>query len=153
MPRTPDEFPGERYDEGIVLEDLGLEPSLSGGIRFVSGSFAMRDKIGVFDPRTGSFSEPQHENLHTLVHDLAQNFFEEVTYVCARVSNVTMWTDATKTQKIRETQITYSNALVSQSIEIQYDESGLETARMTYGYSYIKSRLQSITGSKTGGPI
>lgn len=54
MAQTPDRFPGEREDEGILLDEVTTVPQNTGGIRYVSGSFQMRDSIGVFNPRTGA---------------------------------------------------------------------------------------------------
>lgn len=71
MAKTPDRRPGESDEEGIILEnrDPGDFPSLSGGIRYVNGSFSLRDSIGLFNPRSstsvigGSDSEIQFNNL------------------------------------------------------------------------------------------
>jgi hypothetical protein len=54
MPRTPDRHPGESDDEGIVLENMspGQDPTTAGGIRYVNGSFKLKDSTGVFNPRT-----------------------------------------------------------------------------------------------------
>ena len=54
MPRTPDRHPGESDDEGIVLENVspGQDPTTAGGIRYVDGSFRLKDVTGVFNPRT-----------------------------------------------------------------------------------------------------
>lgn len=54
MPRTPDRHPGESDDEGIVLENMspGQDPTTAGGIRYVDGSFKLKDSTGVFNPRT-----------------------------------------------------------------------------------------------------
>jgi hypothetical protein len=56
MARTPDRRPGESDEEGIVFENrpAGQDPPLSGGFRYVTGSFRLRDKLGVFDPRNPS---------------------------------------------------------------------------------------------------
>lgn len=54
MVRTSDRFPGERSEEGIILEDnTAGDPSAEGGIRYTSGDFKMRDAAGVFNPRAG----------------------------------------------------------------------------------------------------
>lgn len=71
MAKTPDRRPGESDEEGIILEnrDPGDFPSLSGGIRYVNGSFSLRDSLGLFNPRSstsvigGSDSEIQFNNL------------------------------------------------------------------------------------------
>ena len=74
MARTPDRRPGESDEEGIILEnrDPGDFPSVSGGIRYVDGSFRLRDSFGVFNPRSstseigGADTEIQYNNLGIL---------------------------------------------------------------------------------------
>ena len=59
MGRTPERFPGARHEEGLILDqetDEGLpvtDPEEMGGTTYHNGSFAMRDAIGVFNPRDG----------------------------------------------------------------------------------------------------
>jgi hypothetical protein len=54
MPQTPDRFPGERYEEGIILQDnTAGDPTENGGVRYTSGDFRMKDSVGVFNPREG----------------------------------------------------------------------------------------------------
>lgn len=38
MPRTPDRFPGEREDEGLLLDESVSGPSTNGEVRYVTGS-------------------------------------------------------------------------------------------------------------------
>lgn len=61
MGRTPDRQPGENLEEGTVYQNVLTDPPTPGGIRYVSGSFKLRDQYGVFNPRStgsGSFSQP-----------------------------------------------------------------------------------------------
>lgn len=74
MARTPDRRPGESDEEGIILEnrDPGDVPTIGGGIRYVDGSFRLRDSFGVFNPRSstseigGADTEIQYNNLGIL---------------------------------------------------------------------------------------
>jgi len=95
----------------------------------------------------------EHEVLDTLVHDLAENSFEELTYSSGRVVNSTVWTDATKVTKIRETQIAYGGGLfgrlVSEVIDIQYDAAGVELYRLTTTLTYTLNRVQTISTVRT----
>lgn len=86
-----------------------------------------------------------HRALDQLVHNIAEDSFEEYTYSGAFVTNITIWNDSTKTIKIREEQFTYSAAQVTQLITIQYDASGVETERITENYTYSGSMVTSIT--------
>ena len=63
MPQTPDRFPGEREDEGLILSDEGLEPDKDGEVRYNSGDFRMKDHLGVFNPRSsGGGTTPTHRD-------------------------------------------------------------------------------------------
>lgn len=53
MSKTPDRFPGEREDEGLLLTDEGVSPTQEGETRYRAGSFQMRDSAGIFNPRDG----------------------------------------------------------------------------------------------------
>lgn len=52
MSKTPDRFPGEREDEGLVISDEGIDPDKLGEVRYSAGDFKMKDHLGVFNPRT-----------------------------------------------------------------------------------------------------
>jgi len=56
MPRTPDSFAGESLEEGTIYDNrpAGEEPTESGGVRFVDGSFSLRDSVGLYNPRSTS---------------------------------------------------------------------------------------------------
>jgi hypothetical protein len=86
-----------------------------------------------------------HRVLDQLVHDLAENFFEEYTYSGGNVTNATTWETSGKLKKIREEQYTYSSGKVSQAVTIQYDGSGNEVERLTETYTYSGSKIASVT--------
>jgi hypothetical protein len=54
VPRTPDRFPGESDEEGIRLEDVGVDPTVVGEIVFNTSAFKAKDGTGVFDLRSGT---------------------------------------------------------------------------------------------------
>jgi hypothetical protein len=54
----------------------------------------------------GWITEPQHQALDTLVHELAETAYEEVTRASGRVSTVIAWNAPSKDIKIRETDVT-----------------------------------------------
>jgi hypothetical protein len=154
LPQTPDEFPGEAIQESLLLEDEGLGLAVTPGqMRYSGGRFTMFDSVGEFDPRTGGgITEPQHEALDTLAHEIVEDSFDEVTYTGTRITNVTTWTDVTKTTKVREQQISYTLGRVSQIIDIQYDAAGVETYRVTEDITYafpFGNRVASITRTRT----
>ena len=54
MSRTPDDFPGTRFeDETIHLDQYGADPSDLGSMVFTDGYFLMKDQYGIFNPRDG----------------------------------------------------------------------------------------------------
>ena len=53
MPSTRDHRDGPLYEEEIIFDELPSAPSAAGRMRYVGGSFSMRDASGIFDPRTG----------------------------------------------------------------------------------------------------
>lgn len=81
----------------------------------------------------GGIDDSAHEQLDTLVHNIAEDGYDIITRdENGRVSNVTIWTNNLLTTKIREDRITRDSlGLVSQIIEIQYDENGIELYRIT----------------------
>ena len=56
MVRTADRFPGEREDEGIILDDQGPgglnngDPAVR-GVRYVTDRFKLQDALGIFNAR------------------------------------------------------------------------------------------------------
>lgn len=55
MPRTPDQYNGERYEQSLKLLDEGQGLSTEDGqVRYSGGRFSLKDSIGEYDPRTGS---------------------------------------------------------------------------------------------------
>lgn len=94
----------------------------------------------------GGITEAEHRDLDQLVHDIAETSFTEYTYISfRRISNITTWTDQSKTTKIRESQITYTGPnRVGKIITIQYDASGVEAERLTETFTYSGNRLENV---------
>jgi hypothetical protein len=97
----------------------------------------------------GGLSEAQHEALYTLTHRIARDSFTEVTRSSGRVVSVIVYTTPAKTQKIRETLITYSSGRVSTVTENQYDSGGGLIATYTESISRSGGLVASITGDLT----
>lgn len=73
---TPDRFPGDREEEVIELIDDGSgDPTIDGQIKYVSGSFRMRDSIGIHNSRSSSDVDDIliDENSEVIVDDVAGN--------------------------------------------------------------------------------
>lgn len=92
-----------------------------------------------------------HEGYDTLVHDLAESNFQEVSYAAGLPTAITYWTTPTKTLKIRETLFTYNpNQTVNVVTERQYNGLGVQTQQLVHGYAYnLDATLASITTVRT----
>jgi len=99
----------------------------------------------------GYLQTTNHRGLDELVHNIAEDSFEEITYVNGnKVSNITVWTDVGKTTKIREEQFSYTNGnRVSQAVTIQYNSSGVAVETLTETFTYQGNRITSITRTLT----
>lgn len=56
MTLTPDRFPGEEDVEGLIFEEKVADPSVEGGVRYVSGRFRLKDVDSVFGLLFGRFA-------------------------------------------------------------------------------------------------
>jgi len=146
MAKTPDRFPGEREDEGLLLDEDSVEPTQNGEMKYVSGSFKAKDGTGVFNLRSGGggISEAQHHALDYLGHEIDEDAYEEFTFTGNNITNVTIWTDSGKTTKIREFQYVYSVGKISTETVIQYDGAGSEKERLVLTYSFTGNKIDNI---------
>ncbi|MGD9209162.1 MAG: hypothetical protein PVI90_00225 [Desulfobacteraceae bacterium] len=110
----------------------------------------VQDAISDLDSAIGSggLSETAHEALDRLTHQINENSYDEVTYTGNNPTNYTVWTNSSKTTKIREEQYTYTGNKVTQVVTIQYDGSGVEKERLTETYTYTGNKIDSITRTK-----
>lgn len=110
-----------------------------------SDSDNLQDVLEDLEIATSSgINEYEHRDLDQLVHILAEDSYEEITYSGIFATNITVWTDSGKTTKIREEQYTYLGSKPQTGIIIQYDPNGLEVERVTETYHYTGSRVTSI---------
>jgi hypothetical protein len=150
MPRTPDRKPGplQEYQEFQLKTPAGSVPSLDGGIVYdpTLGSFQFQDATGVFDPRTGGggLTPASHKVLDQLVHNIAETSYLEITRTNGQVTDVVYWTDASKTTKVRETNITRASGLVSQVVIKQYDGTGTLAETLTGSITRANGQISSI---------
>lgn len=153
MARTPDRSPGPLDEEEILLETNTSPTAVAGSITFDGSSFVLRDATGVFDPRSGGsgISEGQHEGLDTLVHDVAETSYTEVTRTSGQVSSVIVWETSAKLKKIRETTVTRTSGQASTIVEKHYDAAGTVIAGQTLTHTVTRSggRVESIDTVQT----
>jgi hypothetical protein len=102
---------------------------------------------GIAKSLSGGISETQHRGLDQLVHGIAENSYEEVTYTGIKVTSIIVWTTAGKTTKIREELYTYTGNNVTTIVTKQYDGTGtlIVGQTMTETLSYTGNKIDDIT--------
>ncbi len=96
-------------------------------------------------------SELEHETLDTLVHNINETSYDEVTRSGSKITSIITWDSASKTKKVREILMTYSGSKVTQVISHQYNPSGSVIQTLTENYTYVglSRRVSSITRIKS----
>lgn len=161
MAVTPDRHPGPLIEEEIQMDDRTGEgdPAAEGRMRYLSGSFRMRDSAGVFDPRSGGgISEAQHKVLRQLIHFiddgpaggfLSGAYKETLPAASPFPTSEIWWESSSKLKKIVELTITWSGATPTTEEWKVYDTDGatvLTTVTDSISYSGIfeTSRTRTI---------
>lgn len=137
------------------------------GISFQNSNGHLIDRYPVGDPKEGQlrFTDPvtgavslkdlfdlnqaQHRVSDQLVHLVAESSYEETSYTGNRVSSIVIWTNSSKTQKIREWVYTYSGNKVATEVVNQYNSSGILSEALTYTYTYSGNLLQNVSAVLT----
>ena len=146
MSRTPDRVPGVADEEGVVLEDVGLDPTIPGELRYNGGDFKAKDAAGVFNLRSGSgLTEAQHRTLLQLIHFIdegpadgfATGATKTVTGTVFPTQNLWRRADATK---LVEQNITWTGVLPTTIQWKMYGTDGMTvvaTVTDTVAYSGV----------------
>lgn len=94
----------------------------------------------------GGITEEQHETLDTLVHNLAESSYEEITRAGGQVTSAIVWETSDKLKKIRETSISRSGGQISSIVEKHYDATGTLKVTMTGTVSRsVGGQVETIT--------
>jgi len=123
-------------------------PAEEGLVRFVSGDLVAFLGGVVKSLTTGSgLSAGAHRALDQLIHGIAENSFEEITYTGNKVTSIIVWTTAGKTTKIREELFTYTGNQATTIVTKQYDVAGalIVGETMTETLSYTGTKIDDIT--------
>ena len=159
MVRTPDRFPGEREDEGLLLDPGAIVPTVNGELRYVTGVGFRFYEEGVEKGLTGTgISETQHKTLRQLIHFIdngpAEGFVsgayrETLPSPSPFPTSVIWYTDSGKTDKIVEKLITYTGVNPTTVQWKMYDVDGstvLATVTDAISYSGVfeTSRTRTI---------
>ena len=159
MVRTADRFPGEREDEGLLLDPGAVVPTVNGELRYVTGVGFRFYEEGVEKGLTGTgISETQHKTLRQLIHFIdngpAEGFAtgayrETLPSANPFPTSVIWYTDSGKTDKIVEKLITYTGVNPTTIQWKMYDVDGstvLATVTDAISYSGVfeTSRTRTI---------
>lgn len=150
MPRTPDRSPGPSYEEGIFLDDHGVDPAAVGEIRRVGSALKAKDGAGVFDLRSGSgLSEAGHNALKQLIHFIDDGptdgwasgaYKETLPSANPFPTSEVWWTTSGKTHKIVSLDTTWTGVNITLEVWKVYATDGstvLVTLTDTIAYSGV----------------
>ncbi len=91
-----------------------------------------------------------HENVDSLIHNLAETCFTELTRDGSnRVTNIIVWDSPSKVTKIRETNLTRTSGRVSQIVRKQYNPGGTLVQTVTSVIARSGGRISTITDTET----
>jgi len=107
-------------------------------------------RVGNASDSSDALNTPSHKAVDSLVHDIAETCYEEVTRDGSnRVTDVIVWTNPGKTVKIREVNVTRTSGRVSQIVRKQYDAGGTLIATVTSVIARSGGRVSDITHTET----
>jgi hypothetical protein len=168
MPQTPDRFPGEREDEGVLLEPGASVPIVDGEIRYVTGVGFRFYEEGLergLDLTSGGITEAEHRTIRQLIHFIDEGpaegfatgaYRETLPSADPLPTSIIWWTSSAKTAKIVEETITYTGSyLVDTDSWKMYALDGttvIATVDDTVSYSGVfeTSRTRAITVTPSG---
>lgn len=153
MATTPDRSPGQGFeDEGLLLEPGIVSPAANGEIRYLNGlGFQFREE-GVTKSLTGTgLSESAHEALDSLVHELSETSYGEVTRDGGgKITDWVVWTSAAKITKVRELNLTRALNRLATFTWKHYNGSGVLVQTLTGVITRDgQNRIESIAYTET----
>lgn len=157
--RTPDDFPGDRIEDAILIVCGSAYPVSVGEMTYVAGvGFAFMQDDGIALIRSGNLSAVDHEKLRQLVH-LAEEGgpfegFPSAVRDIGPAGNAfptgsIWWTDSTRQQKIVEKIITRNANQTPKTIQWKVYVSGSNTVAasvtdtITYNGIFETSRTRT----------
>lgn len=156
MTRTPDPI-----GDGLELPEVGVDPTVVGGLTLNGGDIKGRDAAGVFNLRTGGtgLTAASHATLRQLIHFIdngpaegfASGAYREILPAADPFpTSVTWYDDATKAKKLVEKLLTYTGAFPTTIQWKIYDTDGSTvlatvTDAITYSGAFETSRTRTIS--------
>jgi len=99
----------------------------------------------IFEPASGSgLTAGQHDNLDTLVHDLAETSFKEALYSGNNMTSFKGSATSSKILKIRQSTFTYAANKLDTATKIQYNGAGAAVQTLVSTFTYSGNQLSSI---------
>ena len=129
-------------DGGTVLsveDSASLPVNVSGADPVLSNHFVTKN----YSDST-YLTPADHLTIDQLVHLIAETSYQEITRTGGQVTNVSYWTNSSKTIKIRETDITRASGQVSQIVLKQYDNLGVLSQTLTGVVTRTSGQVASI---------
>jgi len=126
---------------GIYLQDATVRDE-NVYLARIAGESVSRDTIDTTPSPIQTTAK--HKNLDTLLHAIAENNFAELTFTEGELTNVTTYTSAAKTEKIREDDLVYSDGDLSTYTSKQYS-GGILVETISGNLSYTAGDLVSVT--------
>jgi len=130
--------------DGPLLKRNGTALEVRDAADTVFATFRVADGSGASD----ALSRGAHEALDSLVHELAETSYEEVTRLGGLVTDVIVWTDSGKTIKVREMNLTRASGRVSVIVRKQYN-AGVLVQTMTSTITRSGGHVASIDHVET----
>lgn len=161
MPRTPDEFPGERIEDSILFLSGTATPTQNGEVVYVSGSGFQFMEEGIVkmlvSPSSASLTAAGHEQLRQLVHfvddgpanGLLTGAYKETLPAGSPFPTLEIWwTSSAKVEKLLQLEITRSVVLpVTESWKMFNGDAVVETLTdvITYTGVFETARTRTMT--------
>lgn len=158
MSKTPDRFPGESDEEGIILEQQGSQPLVDGELRYVTGQgfrFKEEGTVRGLTAAGSGITDEQHKTLLQLIHFVDEGPAEGFTTGATKTTTGTvfptqeLWRRADST-KLIEKNITWTGPKPTTIEWKVYATDGLTvlatvTDTITYSGVFETGRTRAIT--------
>ena len=130
---------GSNRDESCLVSRVGPDMTFKDGNNPTAVTLA-----NLLESAGGGITEGQHKLLDSLVHNLSETSYEELTRSGGKVTDIIHWTDNGKTVKIREVNLTRTSGKVSTIVMKQYDGAGALAQTLTGTVTRSGGKVASI---------
>jgi hypothetical protein len=145
-----DDYPTEvsPTEDYITAKGFSFENLKTHYLKIIENEISITDTISG-TRKLSEFLIPQtHKILDQLVHDIAENSYTEIIKTNGKVSNMILWTNSNKLEKIREINISRVSGKVNEIVTKQYN-SGSLVETYTETFTRTGTSVTSIQGVLT----